>query len=220
MENKWNKKSEVIVPVLNRDNVQVVKRERILDSFFKVDAITVDHDCFNGQRLHNIRREVIQRADTVSVLLYDPHHDLLLFVRQIRVPLLDRQDRESPWTIEIIAGTIDWQASPEQVAYTEVKEEAGINLNSLIPIYSYFPSTGSDSGKMHFYLGLCDLSNAGGYFGLEEEGEDIEAFVVSRERAFEMLDEGVLDNGFTMIALLWLRLHYRDYIKMDTNCGC
>lgn len=198
---------------LNRNNVKVTKRERILDSFFKVDAVTVDHDCFNGGRFHNVRREVIQRADTVSVLLYDSQHDLILFVRQIRVPLLDRADRQSPWTVEIIAGTIDWQATPEQVARAEAKEEAGVELESLIPIYSYFPSTGSDAGKMHLYLGLCDLSNAGGYYGLEEEGEDIEAFVVSRARAFEMLDEGVLDNGFTMIAMLWLQLHYQDYLQ-------
>lgn len=205
--------SHELATKLDRHNVKITKRERILDSFFKVDAVTVDHDCFNGGRFHNIRREVIQRADTVSVLLYDSHHDLILFVRQIRVPLLDRTDRESPWAVEIIAGTIDWQAAPEQVAKAEAKEESGIELESLIPIYSYFPSTGSDSGKMHLYLGLCDLSNAGGYYGVEEEGEDIEAFVVSRVRAFEMLDEGVLDNGFTMIAMLWLQLHYQDYLQ-------
>ncbi|WP_051396355.1 hypothetical protein WMO13_02115 [Ignatzschineria larvae DSM 13226] len=65
---------------LGRNNVKITKRERILDSFFKVDAVTVEHDCFNGGRFHNVRREVIQRADTVSVLLYDSQHDLILFV--------------------------------------------------------------------------------------------------------------------------------------------
>ena len=124
---------------------------------------------------------------------------------------MGREERESPWTIEIVAGTIDRQDTPETIIRAEAQEEAGVMIDKLIPIYDYYPSTGGSAGKMHLYLGLCNLENAGGYFGLEEEGEDIEAFVVSRAEGFEMLSRGELDNGFTLIAMLWLQQNYTHY---------
>ena len=195
----------------NINNINVKSQKRIFNGFFKIDEVIVDHDCFDGRRFENVRREVIVKCDTVSILLYDPQRDELLFIRQLRVPLIEREERTSPWTIEIVAGTIDRDETPEAIITAETKEEAGVTLKKLIPIYEYYPSTGGSPGKMHLYLGICDLTNAGGYYGLEEESEDIEAFVVSREEGFEMLSQGVLDNGFTLIAMLWFQLHYLQY---------
>lgn len=195
----------------NINNINVKSQKRIFNGFFKIDEVIVDHDCFDGRRFENVRREVIVKCDTVSILLYDPQRDELLFIRQLRVPLIEREERTSPWTIEIVAGTIDRDETPEAIITAETKEEAGVTLKKLIPIYEYYPSTGGSPGKMHLYLGICDLTNAGGYYGLEEESEDIEAFVVSREEGFEMLSQGMLDNGFTLIAMLWFQLHYLQY---------
>ena len=199
----------------NKDNVTIKSQRRINHGFFKIDEVIVDHDCFDGRRFERVRREVIVKCDTVSVLLYDPKRDELLFIRQLRVPLLEREERDSPWTIEIVAGTIDRQEMPESIIRAEAFEEAGVTIKRLIPIYDYYPSTGGSPGKMHLYLGLCDLHNAGGFYGLEEESEDIEAFVVSRQEAFDFLDKGLLDNGFTLIAMLWFQLHYQEYLGRD-----
>ena len=198
--------------ILDRESVQIKSRRRVFDGFFKIDEVIVDHARFDGEMLYNIHREVILKCDTVSVLLYDPQLDHLLFVRQLRVPLIEREERSSPWTIEIVAGTIDRSETPEAIVRAEAKEEAGVDIKELIPIYQYYPSTGGSPGKMHLYLGICDLSNAGGYYGVEEEGEDIEAFTIPREEAFQLLDQGKLDNEFTLIAILWFKLHYQDYL--------
>lgn len=199
----------------NQHNIHVVSKRRIFNGFFKIDEVIVDHDCFDGRRFESVRREVIVKCDTVSILLYDPQRDELLFIRQLRVPLIEREERESPWTIEIVAGTIDRNETPEAIIKAEAFEEAGIDVAQLIPIYDYYSSTGGSPGKMHLYLGLCDLTDAGGFYGLEEESEDIEAFVVSREEGFELLAEGKLDNGFTIIAMLWFQLHYQTYLGLE-----
>lgn len=196
----------------NKDNINVKTKKRIFNGFFKIDEVIVDHDCFDGRRFENVRREVIVKCDTVSILLYDPQRDELLFIRQLRVPLMERDERESPWTIEIVAGTVDRHDTPEAIIIAEAQEEAGVDIKTLIPIYDYYPSTGGSPGKMHLYLGLCDLSAAGGYYGLAEEFEDIEAFVVTREEGFELLAQGKLDNGFTLIAMLWFQLNYKHYL--------
>lgn len=195
----------------DKRNVKIKSRKRIFDGFFKIDELIVDHDCFDGSRLTNIRREAIVKYDTVSVLLYDPRLDSLLFVRQLRAPLLEREERRSPWTIEIVAGTVDRNDSHEAIITAEAFEEAGVEILKLLPIMDFYPSAGGSAGKMSLYLGLCDLEGAGGYYGLPDEGEDIEAFVVSREKGFEMLAEGGLDNSFTIIAMLWFQLNYKSY---------
>lgn len=197
----------------DKKNVEIKSQKRIYDGFFKIDELIIDHDCFNGGRLFGIRREAIVKYDTVSVLLYDQALDSLLFIRQLRAPLLGRDERKSPWTTEIVAGTVDRDESPESIITAEALEEAGVDIQQLLPIYEYYPSTGGSAGKMHLYLGLCNLENAGGYYGLPEEGEDIEAFVVSREVGFEMLANGELDNGFTIIAMLWFQLNYKTFYK-------
>ncbi|MHC5226524.1 NUDIX domain-containing protein [Ignatzschineria sp. LJL83] len=200
---------------LSKSNITIKVNHRVFDSFFKVNELIVDHDCFDGRRFEGVRREVIAKSDATSVLLYDPKRDEVLFVRQLRVPLLMRPERASPWTIEIVAGTIDRAETPEEIILAEANEEAGVFVQELIPIYEYYPSTGGSASKMHLYLGLCDLENAGGYFGLADELEDIEAFVVSREEGFQMLDRGELDNEFTIIAMLWFQLHYKEYLSCN-----
>lgn len=190
-------------------DVELLEREEKYRGFFKLDALTVRHRLFSGEMSPPIMREVVLRDDAVAVLAYDPKLDKLLFVEQFRAPLVGKST--SPWTIEIIAGMIDSNESAESVVHREAKEEAGIEFDELIPIQSYFSSTGGSSEKLHLYLGLCDLKDAGGFFGLEEEGEDIRAFTLSREEAFKLLDEGKLHNAATIITLLWFKLNYREY---------
>lgn len=192
-------------------DIQIQKCTPVYDGFFKIHQITFDHARFDGGKNRNVVREVLVKTDTVSVLAYDPVLDLVLLVEQVRGPLYTRKERESPWSYEIIAGMIDTHETPEEVAVREAKEEAGIVIDQLIPITSYYDSTGMSGGKMHLYLGICSLENAGGVFGVQEEGEDIRAFTLAREEALSWLVSGKLDNGFSIIALLWLKLNYHSY---------
>ena len=47
-----------------------------------------------------------------------------------------------------------------------------------------------------------------GNHGLEEENEDILVHVVSREQAYRWVEEGIIDNAASVIALQWLALHH------------
>jgi ADP-ribose pyrophosphatase len=53
-----------------------------------------------------------------------------------------------------------------------------------------------------------DASGAGGVHGLDEEHEDIKVVVYGVDEALEMLREGEIVNGKTIIALQWLALNY------------
>jgi ADP-ribose pyrophosphatase len=50
-----------------------------------------------------------------------------------------------------------------------------------------------------------------------DENEDIRVHVVSREQAYQWVEEGKIDNAASVIALQWLQLHYealrKEWIK-------
>ena len=45
--------------------------------------------------------------------------------------------------------------------------------------------------------------------GLADENEDIRVHVVSREQAYQWVEEGKIDNAASVIALQWLQLHHQ-----------
>lgn len=197
-----------MLPDVNK--IVVKSHKRAFDGFYKIDEIIFDHPTFSGEMIHDVRREVIVRRDAVAVLPYDPVHDTVLLTRQLRIASSGKS--ESPWIIELIAGLVD---KPDEafinVAEREAKEEAGLTLSNLMPICDFFTSVGGSNEKLYLFLALTDLSDAGGYFGLMEEKEDIDAFVVSREEAMDMMENGEIQTASTIIALQWLAMNYQRY---------
>jgi len=116
---------------------------------------------------------------------------------------------QSPWLLEFIAGMVEEGESSEQVVIREAMEEAGITLDQLHFISSYFPSPGGSAETIDLYWATADLSNAGGLFGLETEGEDIRSSVHSFDEAMQMLDDGQINNSVTMLLLLWFDRYRR-----------
>lgn len=191
--------------------IKIKSHTRKFDGFYKVDEIIFDHPTFSGEMIHDVRREVVVRLDAVAVLPYDPIADTILLTRQLRIASAGKS--KTPWMIELIAGLVDKIDEPIiNVAEREAKEEAGLSISNLISICDFFTSIGGSNEKLHLFLALTDLSDAGGYFGLPEEHEDIEAFVVSREAAMKMLIEGEIETASTIIALQWLALNWQRFL--------
>lgn len=190
--------------------IKVKSLTRKYDGFFKIDELIFDHPTFKGEMIEDVRREVFVRLDVVAVLPYDPVHDTVLLTRQLRIASAGKM--ESPWIVELIAGLVDkTDEAFVNVAEREALEEAGLNISNLTPICDFFPSVGGSNEKLYLFLALTDLSQAGGYFGLAEEHEDIEAFVVSREQAMDMIFDGEIQTASTIIALQWLQLNHHRY---------
>ncbi|MFA0287255.1 MULTISPECIES: NUDIX domain-containing protein, partial [Vibrio] len=109
-----------------------------------------------------------------------------------------------------VAGIIDTDESPQDVARREAMEEAGVDVGSVLPITSYYPSSGGCSEKLDVFVGCVDATTAKGVHGLDYEGEDIRVQVMSREAAYQLVKDGVFENGATIIALQWLQLNYQE----------
>ena len=196
---------------MNRDDdVEMVEREACFRGFYQLDRLHLRHRLFAGGMGKLINRELFVRHDAVCVLPYDPQRDCVVLIEQFRVGALDKS--VNPWLIELVAGLIDKDEQPEEVARREAVEEAGLELAELWPLTQYYPSPGGSDERVHLYVGRCDSRGAGGVHGLEEEGEDIRVLVWSLDEALAALDDGRIDNAASIIALQWLALN-RDKVR-------
>lgn len=186
-------------------NVEIVEREACFRGFYALDRLHLRHGLFRGGMGPLITRELFVRPDAVCVLPYDPLRDCVVLVEQFRVGALDKSAH--PWLLELVAGMIDKDETPEEVARREALEEAGVALGELRALTSYYPSPGGSDERVHLYVGRCDSAGVGGLHGLAEEGEDIRVLVLPFAEALAALAAGRLDNAASIIALQWLQLN-------------
>ena len=190
---------------MQRDDVEVIAREACFSGFYKLDRLRLRHRQFAGGMGPELTRELFVRFDAVCVLPYDPQRDCVVLIEQFRVGALDKS--ANPWLLELVAGLIDKDEVPEEVARREAIEEANLQLTSLWPITQYYPSPGGSDERVHLYVGRCDSVGAGGVYGLAEEGEDIRVHVWPLEDALAAVRDGRIDNAASIIALQWLALN-------------
>jgi len=187
------------------DDVEILRREQCFSGFYRLERLHLRHRQFSGSMGRELTRELFVRHDAVCVLPYDPQRDQVVVIEQFRVGAVGKV--ENPWLIELVAGLIDNDESPEEVARREAIEEAGLELGELLPITQYFPSPGGSDERVHLYVGRCNSEGAQGVFGLAEEGEDIRVHVWSLQEALGAVNDGRIDNAASIIALQWLALN-------------
>lgn len=188
----------------NQREWQVHSRESRYQGYNRIEALSFSHSSHTGGLIGPVERELFVRGNVVGVLAVDSNQDTIALVEQFRFGALKREP--DPWLMEIIAGMIDTDETPEAVAIREAQEEAGIVLNSVKCIRQYLSSPGCSNEEASIFYAETDLSGIGGTHGLAEENEDIRVHVVPIDTALRMLDDGRVCNALSIIALQWLQL--------------
>lgn len=196
---------------MTRDDVEVMTKDVVFQGHFQMRRYTLRHKLYNGGWGAPITREVFCRGPVVVVLPYDPATDTVLLIEQFRSGPFAADD-PNPWSIEAVAGVIDAGEGPEDVARRESIEEAGIALSGLEPVGVCYPSGGGMSEVMHLFVGLADLTGAGGHHGLEAEGEDIRSWTESFADALARVSGPGIHTGPLMTLMFWLAMH-RDRLR-------
>ncbi|OYU39761.1 MAG: tellurium resistance protein [Pseudorhodobacter sp. PARRP1] len=172
--------------------------------FFAMEEVDVRFRRFDGSMSPQVTRAGFIACDAVTVLPYDPVRDRVLVIDQFRAGPYLRGDPQ-PWQIEAIAGRIDPGETPVEAARREAVEEAGLVLDDLLPVASYYPSPGCSSEFLYSFVALTDLPDtAAGVFGVEGEAEDIRGHLLSFARLMALVASGEISNAPTLLSALWL----------------
>ena len=192
--------------------VEVLERVERYEGFFGLSTFRLRHTLYDGGWSHEISRELFHRGACVAVLPYDPVREEVLLIEQFRIGALGQ--KEPPWLTEIVAGGIEVGESPEDVAFREAREEAGLALKTLHRIGSFFTSPGGTGERVTLFIGLVEGPLEGGFHGLAEEGEDIRSFTLSLDEADQAVASGHVDSMIPAYAIQWLAAH-RDLFRVD-----
>lgn len=192
---------------MNKNDVKIIKQVTAYQGHFRVEKFTIQYRLFEGGWSKPIEREVFERGASAAVLLFDPTLDQVVLLEQFRIGAL--REENTPWLIEIVAGTIDNEhESPMTVIEREAFEETGMILLDLHPITNIWVSPGACSERTSIFCAKVDASQAGGIHGLIDEGENIRVLTMACKDAFELVTNGRITHAASIIALQWLQLNH------------
>ena len=198
----------------SQEDMEIVAEKTLYKGFFTLKQIQFKHKLFAGGESEIVTRELLIKGAASAVIAYDPKADSVVLVEQVRIGAAYHPERmRSPWLLELIAGMVEKDEKPEEVALRESKEEAGITVKNLTHCLSVWDSPGGTVERLHLFVGKVDSSQAKGIHGLADENEDIRVHVVKREQAYQWMCEGKIDNGIAVIGLQWLQLNYAQLQK-------
>lgn len=190
----------------NKQDVEVTSRETLFKGFLQVEKVSLRHRLFKNTGYTSVlQRELVHRPEAAGVLIYNDQQQRFALIEQFRVGALD--DQQSPWQLEIIAGVLDGDESPETCIRRESLEESGCQLDQLQHLFSFYPSAGACSELFHLYAAQADLPEQGGIFGVANEGENIQLHLFDYADLSRLLTSGRLANAPVIMALQWLQQH-------------
>ncbi len=186
-------------------DVEIIEEQPVHSGFFKLFNVRLRHRLFGGGWSRELRRELFAKAEAVSAMVYDPVLDRIGLVDQFRIGTLGSP--YGPWTLESVAGMVEEGEAPADVALRELEEEAGLQAKELVPITAFYPTPGSCNEYTHLFCAICDLTQAGGVFGVAGENEDILFKAYPAEEVFNAMLQSRMNNAATLIGLQWLQFN-------------
>lgn len=186
------------------DYVRITGQQTLSDAWYTLKKVEFDLKRRSGQWQHQ-SREVYDRGNGATILLYDPGQRTVLLTRQFRIPA--HLNGHDGYLIEAAAGMLD-DASPEDRIRAEVEEETGYRVGEVKKIFDLFMSPGAVTERVHFFIGRYAHNQRDGEGGgLAEEGEDIEVLELSYEDALARVASGEIRDAKTVLLLQYLQLN-------------
>lgn len=182
--------------------ITVIKDKILSDNYFVLRNITYDLTHRSGEVMRH-RREVYDRGNGATILLYNTQKKTVVLTRQFRVATWVNGNADG-MLIECCAGLLDDDA-PEVCARKEAAEETGYQVGEVEKVFELYMSPGGVTEVVHFFMAQYqDAQHTGHGGGVEDE--DIDVLELPFARALEMVQRGEIRDGKTVILLQQLQL--------------
>lgn len=177
--------------------VEVIKNKILSENWFVLRNFTYDLTTKNGETIRH-KREVYDRGDGATILLYHRQKNSVILTRQFRIATW-LNGNDSGLLIEACAGLLD-NDSPEECIRKEAIEETGYQVGKVEKLYDLYMSPGGVTERLHFFAAEYDdalRATAGGGVG----DEDIDVMEVTFPQAWAMVKDGRIKDGKTVMLL-------------------
>jgi len=181
------------------DRVRVHSIELLSDNWYVLKKATFDY-CRRDGKWQRQSREVYDRGNGATILLYNRAANSVVLTRQFRYPTFVNGNSDG-LLIETCAGLLD-QDDPVTCIKREAEEETGYRVSAVQQVFETFMSPGSVTERLFMFVGeyeAHDKVSGGG--GEAHEGEDIEVLELDFPRALAMVRSGEIRDAKTIMLL-------------------
>ena len=182
-------------------NINVIKDKILSENWFVLRNITYELTRSDGSVVRH-KREVYDRGNGATILLYNRHKQTVVLVRQFRIATWVNGN-EDGMLIETCAGLLD-SDEPEECVRKEAIEETGFEVGEVRKLFELFMSPGGVTELIYFFIAeYNDTQRANDGGGVDDE--DIEVLELPYHRALEMMANGEIRDGKAVILLQYLQ---------------
>jgi nudix-type nucleoside diphosphatase (YffH/AdpP family) len=139
--------------------------------------------------------------------LYNKEQQTVILTKQFRLPSFINGN-ETGMLIEACAGLLD-KDNAEDCIKRETEEETGYKIKDVRKIFEAYMSPGSVTEILYFFVAEYSASmkvHEGG--GIEDEQEHIEVLEIKLDNAMQMIGNGEIKDGKTIMLLQYGKLNH------------
>lgn len=187
------------------DRIKITESKLLSDNWYILKKITYDYTKKDGT-VESQTREVYDRGNGATILLYNKLSQTVILTRQLRIPTY-LNGNETGMMIEACAGLLDAE-NAEECIRRETEEETGYQISEAKKIFQVYMSPGSVTETIDFFVAEYskDMKKSDGG-GLDDEQENIEVLELGFEQALQMIATGEIKDAKTIMLLQYAKIH-------------
>ena len=187
------------------ERIKNIKEEVLSDNWHPLKKVSFDYKKKDG-RWETQSREVYEKDNGATILLYNKEKKTVVLTRQFRLPSYLNGNKDG-FLIEACAGLLDEDA-PEECARREAEEETGYQPTAVRKVFEAYMTPGSDTEILYFFVGEYSKDtkvSEGG--GVAQEHEEIEILELPFDQAYGMIETGEIRDAKTILLLQYAKIH-------------
>jgi len=190
---------------MSDSTIKITKKELLSDNWYILNKVTYELHKKDGT-VETQTREVYDRGNGATILLYNKTDKTVVLTRQLRIPTY-LNGNETGMMIETCAGLLDTE-NAEDCIKRETEEETGYLISEVKKVFEVYMSPGSVTEILYFFVAEYTKEmkvNDGG--GLDEEQENIEVLELSFDAAMHMIETGEIKDAKTIMLLQYATIN-------------
>lgn len=187
-------------------NLRIIETSLLSNNWYTLNKVTYAFENEQGVTENQVR-EVYDRGNGATILLYNKENKTVILTQQFRLPTY-LNGNASGMLIESCAGLLD-KDNAEDCIKKETEEETGFKIDKVQKVFEVYMSPGSVTEILYFFVAEYESHmkiGAGG--GLAEEQEKIEVLELNFDAALEAIASGEIKDAKTIMLLYHAKIHH------------